>query len=165
MKSSTTILVALGAVAVLGGVFAMAAGGGGGKSGSLPNPNRPGTVGGIKGQTPGFQATGIAVDKQCGVNVYDLPTAKQAAYNLGRSNSLAQAKALLYRAGECGVSKPLKPVAAQMRSNYLVTFELLRGSVDGGQTSRGIAELALMDAYFAVAVAKVNTDGLPRNIP
>lgn len=159
------MLVALGAVAVLGGVFALAAGGGGGGSGSQPNPGRPGQVGGLKGVNPSTKSTGLTVDKRCGITIYDLPQAQLTAYNLGKGNSLQQAKALLYRAGDCGVTKPLKPTAAQMRSNYLVTYELLRGSVDGGQTSRGLAELALMDAYFAVAVAKVNTDGLPRNIP
>lgn len=54
---------------------------------------------------------------------------------------------------------------AQIRNNYLITYQLLRGQVASGQMSRGIAEVALADAYFQVALAKVNTDGLPRNIP
>lgn len=163
MKSSTVVMLGLGGLVLVGGVLALASGGGSG-GGSLANPGRPGQVGGLKGVGVNG-GSGLTVDKLCGITIYDLPKAQRSAYNLGKTNSLQQAKALLYRAGDCGVTKPLKPTAAQMRSNYLVTYDLLRGSVDGGQTSRGIAELALMDAYFAVAVAKVNTDGLPRNIP
>lgn len=172
MKTST-IMVGLGALVVVGGIAVLAGGSGGGGSPQGGSGNgKFGTVGGLKGGTgpSGGGGTtgpsmGLTVDKDCGIVITDLGAAQTAAFALGQQYSLKEAKARLYRRGGCGVTEPLKPARAQIRNNYLVTYQLLRGQVASGQMSRGIAEVALADAYFQVAVAKVNMDGLPRVFP
>ncbi len=170
MKTST-IMVGLGALVVIGGIAVLAGGSGGGGSPQGGGGGKFGTVGGLKGGTgpsgggtPGA-SMGLTVDKDCGIVITDLGAAQTAAFALGQQYGLREAKARLYRRGGCGVTEPLKPARAQIRNNYLVTYQLLRGQVASGQMSRGIAEVALADAYFQVALAKVNMDGLPRNIP
>lgn len=172
MKTST-IMVGLGALVVVGGIAVLAGGSGGGGSPQGGGGNgKFGTVGGLKGGTGpsgGGETTGpsmgLTVDKDCGIVITDLGAAQTAAFALGQQYGLKEAKARLYRRGGCGVTEPLKPARAQIRNNYLVTYQLLRGQVASGQMSRGIAEVALADAYFQVAVAKVNMDGLPRVFP
>lgn len=170
MKTST-IMVGLGALVVIGGIAVLAGGSGGGGSPQGGGGGKFGTVGGLKGGTgpsgggtPGA-SMGLTVDKDCGIVITDLGAAQTAAFALGQQYGLKEAKARLYRRGGCGVTEPLKPARAQIRNSYLVTYQLLRGQVASGQMSRGIAEVALADAYFQVALAKVNMDGLPRNIP
>lgn len=153
-------LLALG-VAVVGGVLVLASGGA--PSTSAPSASRPGVAGGIKGGTT--SPTGLTVSKTCGIVIHDLDRAQSSAFNLGRSHALRQAKSLLYRAGECGITLPLRPTPDQARSNYMVTFQLLRGQVAGYQMVRELAQAMLNDAFFQVAVAKVDTDGLPRSLP
>lgn len=169
MKSST-ILWGLGALVLVGGVFALAGGGGG--TAKPSNGGKFGLVGGLKGNGAGTgpgpsdgSTTGLTVDKDCGIVITDLGAAQTAAFALGQQYGLKEAKARLYRRGGCGVTEPLKPARAQIRNNYLVTYQLLRGQVASGQMSRGIADVALADAYFQVALAKVNMDGLPRVFP
>lgn len=169
MKSST-ILWGLGALVLVGGVFALAGGGSG--TAKPNNGGKFGPVGGLKGNGAGSSpgpsdgsTTGLTVDKDCGIVITDLGAAQTAAFALGQQYGLKEAKARLYRRGGCGVTEPLKPARAQIRNNYLVTYQLLRGQVASGQMSRGIAEVALADAYFQVALAKVNMDGLPRVFP
>lgn len=173
MKSST-VLFGLGALVVVGGIAVLAGGsGGGGSPQGGGGSGKFGTVGGLKGGTGpsggGGGTTGpsmgLTVDKDCGIVITDLGAAQTAAFALGQQYGLKEAKARLYRRGGCGVTEPLKPARAQIRNSYLVTYQLLRGQVASGQMSRGIAEVALADAYFQVALAKVNMDGLPRNIP
>ncbi len=170
MKTST-IMVGLGALVVIGGIAVLAGGSGGGGSPQGGGGGKFGTVGGLKGGTgpsgggtPGA-SMGLTVDKDCGIVITDLGAAQTAAFALGQQYGLKEAKARLYRRGGCGVTEPLKPARAQIRNNYLVTYQLLRGQVASGQMSRGIAEVALADAYFQVALAKVNMDGLPRVFP
>ena len=170
MKTST-IMVGLGALVVIGGIAVLAGGSGGGGS-PQGGGGRFGAVGGLKGGTgpSGGGGTtgpsmGLTVDKDCGIVITDLGAAQTAAFALGQQYGLKEAKARLYRRGGCGVTEPLKPARAQIRNNYLVTYQLLRGQVASGQMSRGIAEVALADAYFQVALAKVNMDGLPRVFP
>lgn len=171
MKTST-IMVGLGALVVIGGIAVLAGGSGGGGSPQGGGGGKFGTVGGLKGGTgpsggggtPGA-SMGLTVDKDCGIVITDLGAAQTAAFALGQQYGLREAKARLYRRGGCGVTEPLKPARAQIRNNYLVTYQLLRGQVASGQMSRGIAEVALADAYFQVALAKVNMDGLPRVFP
>lgn len=171
MKTST-IMVGLGALVVIGGIAVLAGGSGGGGSPQGGGGGKFGTVGGLKGSTgpSGAGGTtgssmGLTVDKDCGIVITDLGAAQTAAFALGQQYGLKEAKARLYRRGGCGVTEPLKPARAQIRNNYLVTYQLLRGQVASGQMSRGIAEVALADAYFQVALAKVNMDGLPRVFP
>lgn len=154
-------LLALG-VAVVGGVLVLVSSGA--SSTSAPSASRPGVAGGLKGGTT-TSPTGLTVSKTCGVVIHDLDRAQSAAFNLGRSHALRQAKSLLYRAGECGITLPLRPTPDQARSNYMVTFQLLRGQVAGYQMVRELAQAMLSDAFFQVAVAKVDTDGLPRSLP
>lgn len=166
MKTST-IMVGLGALVVIGGIAALAGGGGGT---AKPNSGgKFGPVGGLKGNGASGpsdgSATGLSVDKDCGIVITDLGVAQTAAFSLGQQYGLKEAKARLYRRGGCGVTEPLKPARAQLRNSYLVTYQLLRGQVASGQISRAIAEVALLDAFFQVAIAKVNTDGLPRTFP
>ena len=170
MKTST-IMVGLGALVVIGGIAVLAGGSGGGGSPQGGGGGKFGTVGGLKGGTgpsgggtPGA-SMGLTVDKDCGIVITDLGAAQTAAFALGQQYGLREAKARLYRRGGCGVTEPLKPARAQIRNSYLVTYQLLRGQVASGQMSRGIAEVALADAYFQVALAKVNMDGLPRVFP
>lgn len=170
MKTST-IMVGLGALVVIGGIAVLAGGSGGGGSPQGGGGGKFGTVGGLKGGTgpsgggtPGA-SMGLTVDKDCGIVITDLGAAQTAAFALGQQYGLKEAKARLYRRGGCGVTEPLKPARAQIRNSYLVTYQLLRGQVASGQMSRGIAEVALADAYFQVALAKVNMDGLPRVFP
>lgn len=169
MKSST-ILWGLGALVLVGGVFALTGGGSG--TAKPNNGGKFGPVGGLKGNGAGSSpgpsdgsTTGLTVDKDCGIVITDLGVAQTAAFELGQQFSLKEAKARLYRRGGCGVTEPLKPVRAQLRNNYLVTYQLLRGQVASGQISRALAEVALLDVFFQVAIAKVSTDGLPRTFP
>ena len=169
MKSST-ILWGLGALVLVGGVFALTGGGSG--TAKPNNGGKFGLVGGLKGNGAGSSpgpsdgsTTGLTVDKDCGIVITDQGAAQTAAFALGQQYGLREAKVRLYRRGGCGVTEPLKPVRAQLRNNYLVTYQLLRGQVASGQISRALAEVALLDVFFQVAIAKVSTDGLPRTFP
>jgi len=162
MESRNYGMWALGVAAVVGGALLLASGGA--SSSSAPSATtRPGVAGGIK--SPVSSSTGLTVSKTCGIVIHDPNRAQSVAFNLGRAHALKQAKALLYRAGACGVTLPLRPTPDQARNNYLVTFQLLRGQVAGYHMVRELAEVMLRDAFFQVAVAKVNTDGLPRSLP
>lgn len=166
MKNGTVIVIGVAAVAALiGGAMLMGSSGSSTPSPKGSNPNRPGQVGGLKGPS-GNAGTGVSVDKKtCAFRVYDLGAAQTNAYNLGRTHSLEQAKALLFQTSNCSGERALVPSTDQLRNYYLVMYQLLRGSVDGGQTPRSFAEIKLMDVYFQLVVAKANVEGLPRNFP
>lgn len=172
MKSTTSILIGLGVLVVVGGALAMASGGG--AVGSPAPGTKVGAVGGLKGGNggpsgPGGEQTsdpmGLVVDADCGIVVTDLGAAEAAAFALGKKHGLKEARARLYRRGACGVTKPLNPARDQLRNSYMVTYHLLRGQVDSGQMKRAFAEIALADAYFQVVMGKVDIDGLPRTFP
>lgn len=157
----TYALASLGAVAVVGALILVSSGS---STSAAPSASRPGSAGGIKDGTAS-SPTGLTVSKTCGIVIDNLDRAQSAAFSLGRTHPIRQAKSLLYRAGECGITFPLRPTPDQARSNYLVTFQLLRGQVAGYHMVRDLAQAMLNDAFFQVAVAKIDTDGLPRSLP
>lgn len=81
MKTST-IMVGLGALVVIGGIAVLAGGSGGGGSPQGGGGGKFGTVGGLKGGTgpsgggtPGA-SMGLTVDKDCGIVITDLGAAQ-----------------------------------------------------------------------------------------
>lgn len=177
LSRNAKIGIGLGAVVVLGGGLMLAAGGGKakpkgggleiGKINPKNNPTTPPTTpGAVGGLAPGNPGSGISISLGCSVHVYDLALAQKTAYGLGRkSKTLEQARADLYKFGPCGVSERLRPDKSQMRNNYLVTFELLRGAVDSKKLPRQDANIQLRDEQLAIIMAGVSVTGLPVELP
>lgn len=172
MALSRTAMIGIVAATVVlgGGLLVMGAGAGskgktGGKTVPFAKPKATPAPAGPKVNT-GFQPSpadsGISVGLGCSVNIYNLARARATAYSLGRSSkTIEQARADLYKFGPCGVSERLKPTPPQMRNNYLVTYDLLRGAVESKKLHRQEAEALLRDDIFRIALAGVSTADLP----